>query len=231
MRKGDWQEDLRTVAERADVVIIDEAHNFRNTGTKGSDPEERQSRYWRLFDLIQDKTVFMLTATPVNNQLTDLLHMIELFSRQRQNYFSRLGIHNLQAHFRQMERQIDRAIRDTTTDEGAPAEVNALDAERVLGSDALFQELVVQRSRSYVRKSVAQEEGSNVLFPNPKEPKVQPYSVKQTTASSWTCWKMLLRSMTHCSRWRYTPRWPTTRARTPTRSQPSIEAVRSRWFA
>lgn len=59
-------EDLCTVAERADVVIIDEAHNFRNTGAKGSNPEERLSRYWRLFDLIQDKTVFMLRSTPVN---------------------------------------------------------------------------------------------------------------------------------------------------------------------
>jgi hypothetical protein len=180
MRKGDWQEDLRTVAERADVVIIDEAHNFRNTGTKGSNPEERLSRYWRLFDLIQDKTVFMLTATPVNNQLTDLLHMIELFSRQRQDYFSRLGIHNLQSHFRQMERQIDKAIRDAGSEEETPTEINTLEAGRVLGSDALFQELVVQRSRSYVRRSVAKEDGSDVLFPMPKEPKVQPYSVKQT---------------------------------------------------
>lgn len=179
MRKGDWERDLRTVAERADVVIIDEAHNFRNTGTKGVDPEDRQSRYWKLFDLITDKTLFMLTATPVNNQLTDLQHMIELFSRQQPDYFSRLGIHNLKAHFRQMERHIDKAML-ATKDEAGPEEFNPLEAERVLGSDTLFQELVVQRSRNYVRKSVGKEDGGDVLFPMPKEPKVQEYSVKQT---------------------------------------------------
>lgn len=111
MRKGEWQRDLRTVAERADVVIIDEAHNFRNTGTKGSNPEERQSRYWRLFDLIQDKTVFMLTATPVNNQLTDLLHMIELFSRQKPDYFKGKDADKIAAFDRGRQEQVVRLIR------------------------------------------------------------------------------------------------------------------------
>ncbi len=38
MRKS-AQEDLKSVAERADVILIDEAHHFRNTGTKGDDPD------------------------------------------------------------------------------------------------------------------------------------------------------------------------------------------------
>ena len=83
-RKGDFPERFRRITELADVVVIDEAHHFRNPGTRGGggiDP----SRYYQLYDLLDDavrpKTVFMLTATPINNRLSDFRHMVELFSR------------------------------------------------------------------------------------------------------------------------------------------------------
>src|SRR4029079_16819478 len=38
LSKSDAEERARQLAERADVVIIDEAHNFRNRGRQG-DPE------------------------------------------------------------------------------------------------------------------------------------------------------------------------------------------------
>ncbi|KAA1258014.1 hypothetical protein LF1_05050 [Rubripirellula obstinata] len=43
--RDSMQEDLTSVADRADVILIDEAHHFRNTGTKGDDPGQRRSRY------------------------------------------------------------------------------------------------------------------------------------------------------------------------------------------
>ena len=68
----------------------------------------RKSRYRRMFELIEEpngvKQVFMLTATPVNNRLIDLQHMIELFSRREQDHFrTTLGINSLQGHFRTLE--------------------------------------------------------------------------------------------------------------------------------
>ena len=183
MRGGSIREDLQTVAERADIVIIDEAHHFRNTGTRGETEEERKSRYWELFDLIGDKKqVFMLTATPVNNRLVDLQHMIELFSRQQPNYFRRIGIHSLSGHFRLLEKQIEKTLyqKDSLEVPLDFEETNSLEASDVLGHSDLFRELVVQRSRSYVRRSVEQEDGSAIMFPKPKVPQVCPYSVKQT---------------------------------------------------
>ncbi len=60
-------------------------------------------------------------------------------------------------------------------------DINMTDADEVLGLDNLFRALVVQRSRVYVRRSCEQEDGgSEILFPKPKEPRVIPYSVKQT---------------------------------------------------
>ena len=111
-RKGDFPERFRRMTELADVVIIDEAHHFRNTGRQG-DPENdiEPSRYYRLFDLLDNsarkKTLYMLTATPINNRLRDLRHMTELFTRREENYFARtLGINNLRAHFNKMEREL-----------------------------------------------------------------------------------------------------------------------------
>ena len=60
---------------------------------RGRDP----SRYWKLHDIVEGKKLFMLTATPINNRLIDLQHLIELFSRHQTDYFrsAPLGIHSL----------------------------------------------------------------------------------------------------------------------------------------
>ncbi|WP_442485606.1 helicase-related protein [Aeoliella sp. SH292] len=178
LRRG-LQEDLDSVRDRADVVLIDEAHHFRNTGTKGEDPNERKSRYWRLFDIIGDKTVFLLTATPVNNRLVDFQHMVELFSRHEPSYFSDapLGIHSLAGHIRKLESEIEASLTGKVD-----AQVGLFDmteADQIMGRDDLFRELVVQRSRAYVVESMETEDGS-AMFPEPRKPKVAEYSVKQT---------------------------------------------------
>lgn len=180
MRSGQIAEDLASIKDRADVILIDEAHHFRNTGTKG-DPNDPQSRYWKLYQLAEGKTLFMLTATPVNNRLRDLQHMIELFSRQQADYFkdAPLGIHSLPGHFRKMEKDLERSL-DRTTANIEGIQTDQIEADVVLGTDALFQALVVQRSRAYVRRSLEAAGDGDILFPKPREPKVQPYSVKQT---------------------------------------------------
>ena len=54
-RKGDFPERFERITELADVVVIDEAHHFRNPGRRG-DPEKsvEPSRYYRLFDLLDN---------------------------------------------------------------------------------------------------------------------------------------------------------------------------------
>lgn len=181
MRGGSVAEDIESVRQRADVIIVDEAHHFRNTGTKGESEDDPQSRYWKLYQIASGKTLFMLTATPINNRLRDLQHMIELFSRHQADYFkdAPLGIHSLPGHFRKMEKDLERSL-DRVNEGGEDIQTDLLESELVLGTDALFQNLVVQRSRAYVRKSLETEGSNQILFPKPREPKVQPYSVKQT---------------------------------------------------
>ena len=76
LRGGEFQERLDRIAERADIIMIDEAHHFRNPGVKGEEGA-RKTQYWRLFDIAQGKRMFLLTVTPVNNRLIDLQHMME----------------------------------------------------------------------------------------------------------------------------------------------------------
>jgi len=171
------QEDLQRVKDDADVIIVDEGHHFRNPGVKGTG-ESAPSRYRSLFEICKDKTVFFLTATPINNTLLDLQHMIELFSQRQPDYFKAapLGIHSLPGHFRKMEKALETVI---STDTGGFI-TNQAEAEEVLQNDTLFRALVVQRSRAYVKASQQQHGGTKAIFPRREDPKVAEYSVKKT---------------------------------------------------
>lgn len=179
-RGGDYQERLESIRERADVILIDEAHHFRNPGIKG-EGEGRPSRYRRMYEIAEGKTVFMLTATPINNRLDDLQHMMELFTHRQADYFKEapLGIHSLPGHFRTMEKALEKLVSGGSDEDSAP-ETNQVEADQVLSHDALFRELVVQRSRAYVKSSEQQYGGTQTLFPTREAPKLAEYSVKKT---------------------------------------------------
>ena len=199
------QKQLDDVARNADVIIIDEAHHFRNPGTLGAVPTDiedltkpgnryipgegivKPSRYRRLYDIVEGKQLFLLTATPVNNKLIDLQHMIELFSRKQPDYFKAapLGIHSLTGHFRRIESALQKKLghptsTTSTSPEGADVTDEAIEAVRFLGDDGLFQALVVQRSRAYVRKSQLATGAEATAFPKRQYPKVAAYELKKT---------------------------------------------------
>ncbi len=181
LMRDKMQEELDRVGEEADVIIIDEAHHFRNTGTKGEEGEGRKSRYWRLYDLAKGKQMFLLTATPINNRLTDFQHMAELFTQHQSDHFSggTLGIHSLPGYIRQLEKKIEAEIYGNRSDE-EQVEMNSADVSLRLSADPLFDALVVQRSRSYVKESMKREGDGDVMFPEPRKPTVAEYSVRQT---------------------------------------------------
>ncbi len=182
-RSGNWPEDIKLTVRDADVVIIDEAHHFRNPGIKGQGVRA-PSRYRQLQGDIQSsnrpKQVFFLTATPVNNSVHDFRHVIELFTGAAGNYFATtLGVHNLRAYFVQLEKDILSQLPAVQQlDLVSEAERRA--AERRLRSDTLFEALVVQRSRAYVKDSQRLHGGSGAIFPEREPPRRAPYSIKST---------------------------------------------------
>ena len=180
LRERGYQERLDRVAQLADVFVIDEAHHFRNPGQRLL-KTGMPSRYWRFFEIAEGKPLFLLTATPINNRLLDLQHMIELFSRREPGYFRRapLGIHSLSGHFRTMEKELERIVVEKELGEPG-GQTNQAEAEQVLLNDDLFRALVEQRSRAYVKASQALHGGKETIFPERQQPKIAEYSIKKT---------------------------------------------------
>ena len=182
-RKGKFQRDLALTIKDADVVIIDEAHHFRNPGIKGEGIKE-PSRYRKLQSYLhrgeRRKEIFLLTATPVNNTIHDFRHLIELFTNSDNRYFAaRLGVHNVRTHFMQLERRLlGNATTATLPDFEFGAEL--FEAEKTLRRDPLFETLVIQRSRAYVKESQRQQGANQALFPERAAPKVVAYNLKAT---------------------------------------------------
>lgn len=181
-RAGRIQREIELTLRDADVVLIDEAHNFRNPGGGGTG-RLSESRYRRLQRYLasgsQQKQVFLLTATPVNNSIHDFRHMIELFTGGDQKYFQpTLGISNLRRHFIDLERKLlGRDGPDLFDIETGEEEDQA---EQVLVTDRIFHALVVQRSRAYVRESQKLSAGDQALFPERLPPAVAQYDLKKT---------------------------------------------------
>ena len=62
--------DFVNKAKDIEVVIVDEAHRFRNQDTKD---------YEYLKNICRNKIVILLTATPFNNRPGDILSLLKLF--------------------------------------------------------------------------------------------------------------------------------------------------------
>jgi len=64
------QKIIKTKATDIEIVIVDEAHRFRNQDTKS---------YEYLKNICRNKIVILLTATPFNNRPGDILSLLKLF--------------------------------------------------------------------------------------------------------------------------------------------------------
>ncbi|MCF7547353.1 SNF2-related protein [Pseudonocardia sp. WMMC193] len=88
---GKQNSTLQRLDEYA-MVVIDEAHGFRNNATL------RAEALHRLVDAKHPKDLVLLTATPVNNSLEDLYTLIMYFARN-DHAFADVNIPSLRAYF------------------------------------------------------------------------------------------------------------------------------------
>jgi len=81
-------DEVTDLREQFDVLLVDEAHRFRNHGRWRADPDDdddyKGTRRHANLRLLRDKTMIMLTATPLNNSATDLKNLISLFTEKNE---------------------------------------------------------------------------------------------------------------------------------------------------
>jgi superfamily II DNA or RNA helicase len=140
--------DLRGIAD-VDVILVDEAHNFRNKRTK---------RYMQLETILAAngrrgrdggrKKLILLTATPINNNIFDLYNQINLFTGNDRTYFASAGIGDLYKYF--------LAARRESIEEGSIRIFN------------LLEEVVIRRTRQFIRRAYPEAtiRGEKITWPN-----------------------------------------------------------------
>ena len=133
----------------ADVILVDESHNFRTRTT---------NRYETLERIIganggkgragSRKKLILLTATPINNTIFDLYNQISLITRGDRSYFSGAGIGDLYRFFLNARRSV-------------------ADHETGVALFNLLEEVVIRRTRAFVRSTYpeARINGENIQWP------------------------------------------------------------------
>ena len=129
---------------RFDLIVIDESHNFRNRTEK----EEGETRYQRLLETVVKKRnrtkVLLLSATPVNNSLSDLKNQISLITADRDDAYEKEGIESISQTLRRAS-----LIFNAWEKKGRDAKDKLYDA---LPKDffQLLELLTISRSRKHI---------------------------------------------------------------------------------
>lgn len=138
-----------------DLVVIDESHNFRNKKTPRAGGETRYDRLMRQIIKEGVKTrVLMLSATPVNNRLTDLRNQIAFVTEGVDTALYDHGISSIDATVRLAQKQFNRWLA-LEEPERKPSKLMDM-----LGFDyfKLLDLLTIARSRKHVEKYYGTDE-------------------------------------------------------------------------
>ncbi len=160
-----------------DLVVIDESHNFRNN-IKGKRDEDgkviRHSRYERLMeDILKSGVrtkVLMLSATPVNNTLSDLRNQISFITEEKDDAFAApesMGIPSIKETLRITQMKFTewaaKRIKEQKTSRDL---LNELDSSFF----KLLDELTIARSRKHIHRYYQDEISLIGGFPKRSKP-------------------------------------------------------------
>ena len=127
-----------------DLIVIDESHNFRNRG----------ARYEKLMEeVIQsggNTQVLMLSATPVNNRLTDLANQICLITEDEDDAFRKTGIPSIRGTLNAAQSRFDTWTAETQQMPEKPQKHENLAESLNADFFALLDRLTIARSRTHV---------------------------------------------------------------------------------
>ncbi|MDR2526968.1 MAG: phospholipase D-like domain-containing protein, partial [Rickettsiales bacterium] len=130
-----------------DVIVIDEAHNFRNDETK---------RYTELQKICEGKKIILLSATIFNNSLEDIENIIYLFQPRNSKIF---GTEPLDSYFKELKRKAKKNEKQTSL-------FPSSDKFEKLRKDIL-EKVMIRRTKKEIREQYEEEK---IKFPAMQKP-------------------------------------------------------------
>jgi len=95
-----------------DLLVIDESHNFRNSGTKKNDGT---TRYQRLMDQVirsgVKTKVLMLSATPVNSRMNDLKNQVAFITEGQDTALTNFGINSIEQTLKRAQTKFNQWLK------------------------------------------------------------------------------------------------------------------------
>ncbi|WP_281885864.1 helicase-related protein [Paenibacillus sp. YYML68] len=127
-----------------DLIVIDESHNFRNR----VENEEHETRYQRLMNEVIKKgsntKVLLLSATPVNNSLTDLKNQLSIITTDKDHAFEEQGIASVSSLLRRTQKELNDWLESDNRSKNAL--IDRLPADFF----KLLEMLTISRSRKHI---------------------------------------------------------------------------------
>ena len=116
-----------------DLILVDEAHNLRNTGTQRYDKLQSIGR--------RGKKFVMLTATPIHNSVRDVDNLIKVFADDDDFDIELKGLSPSEI-FKQYDRLSSEEDKSTST------QSRISELERLI--ESIMREVIISRDRKYI---------------------------------------------------------------------------------
>ncbi|MGM0587279.1 MAG: helicase-related protein [Bacteroidota bacterium] len=137
-------------------IFIDESHRFRN---------ETNITYEKLARITRGKRVILVTATPLNNEPSDILSQIKLFQKAKRSTIPNLP--DLESFFNSLQRRLKKL--DRKKDREKYIQISKDNAREI--RDKVLKYLMVRRTRNEIEEYFGDDlEKQGLRFPDVAEP-------------------------------------------------------------
>ena len=131
-----------------DLLVIDESHNFRNSGTKANGT----TRYQKLMDQVirsgVKTKVLMLSATPVNNRMNDLKNQVAFITEGSDAAYHDYGIASVENTLKKAQTKFNEWLKLSEDQRKAEALLESMNFDYF----KLLDLLTIARSRKHIEK-------------------------------------------------------------------------------
>lgn len=184
LTRKDDKKALLYIKEKFNVILIDEAHRFRNHGyfDEGKNEYSGNKNYANLkWIKALDKKYILLTATPLNNSIIDLRNITEIFTTAITLKNNNLEIGDFEAYHKKLEeiKKLEKEKKESSLDKILKLKKDL--AKYAEGVIKILEDVMILRTRSDINEKYPDLviEGKRVSF-KMAEIKPEKYSFPKT---------------------------------------------------